>query len=423
MRQPRRPNRRAARRWAGEQASSDAAWAARLEEGHQRWLRERGELERASTDKLAVVQEVAGARHDALRSQLEARVAGISGRLTTLAAKEGRKEASARELKKEVRRVARGLRAGWPPPRAGLPPCAARLQPARNCARLGRGRRTRAQADELRAALEGEARRRRELEATLHEAAVLFRRELAGKAGELHRLQGAVRRMRRTSGQEGAAAAAAALAVVTAAPPQLDSPSGQQPPCYCSGSGGACACGRLLRGRSTGAPTAAPAGSPAASLHARAAAAAPPCSPPAPPARGCSPGVAAACDLVGGELAALREARHSYAAAALEQDRLRNDLLASLGERLASPARGAPRCCSSSGLRWSGEGGSGPHSRRREPDSSSRGHARTLTAAARAAGGGSECSWEEGGGGGGEFRAWHGDLSRRLGSAMRKLDC
>lgn len=90
-------------RWAGEQASADAAWAARLEEAHQRWLRERGELERGAADKLAAVQEVAAARYDALRAQLEARVAGIGERLATLASKEGRKDAAAKELRREVR--------------------------------------------------------------------------------------------------------------------------------------------------------------------------------------------------------------------------------------------------------------------------------------------------------------------------------
>lgn len=74
----------------------------RLDEASNRWARERCELERAAADKLAAVQEVAAARYEALRAQLEGRVASISERLAVLAAKEGKKEAACRELKKEV---------------------------------------------------------------------------------------------------------------------------------------------------------------------------------------------------------------------------------------------------------------------------------------------------------------------------------
>ena len=56
----------------------------------------------------------------------------------------------------------------------------------------------------------------------------------------------------------------------------------------------------------------------------------------------CSPSAAAAaaCDL-GAELAALRVARGEYATAVLEQDRVRNALLSSLGERMCTVRRPA----------------------------------------------------------------------------------
>ncbi len=144
-------------RWAQEQSSADAAWSERLEEAHHRWLRERGELERAAAERLEAAHGAAAARYDALRSHLEGRLAAIGERLAALAAKEGRKEASCRELKRE--------------------------------------------AEALRAAAEEECGRRRGAERTLHEAATLFRRELSDKAAEMQRLQGQVRRMRRLSGQ------------------------------------------------------------------------------------------------------------------------------------------------------------------------------------------------------------------------------
>jgi hypothetical protein len=97
------------RRWSQEQAAADSAWAARLEEAHSRWLRERGELEHGAAEKLACAQELAVARYDALRGQLEGRVAAISEQLAGLTAKEGKKEAARKELKQEVGKVAAEL--------------------------------------------------------------------------------------------------------------------------------------------------------------------------------------------------------------------------------------------------------------------------------------------------------------------------
>lgn len=90
-------------RWAQEQAASNSSWAARLEEAHSKWLREKGELERAAAEKLVNAQELAAARYDSLRGHLEGRVAAISERLAALAAKEGKKDQARKELKQQVR--------------------------------------------------------------------------------------------------------------------------------------------------------------------------------------------------------------------------------------------------------------------------------------------------------------------------------
>jgi chorismate mutase len=89
-------------RWSKEQGTSDSGWAARLEDAHNRWLRERGQLERAAAERLAAVQEAAAARYDSLRASLESRVAAITEKLAALAAKEGKKDRACKELKQEV---------------------------------------------------------------------------------------------------------------------------------------------------------------------------------------------------------------------------------------------------------------------------------------------------------------------------------
>jgi hypothetical protein len=89
-------------RWAHEQAEADGSWAARLEEAHSRWLRERAGLECAAAEKLAAAQELAATRCDALRGQLESRVAVIGERLAGLAAKEGKKDRALKDLEEEV---------------------------------------------------------------------------------------------------------------------------------------------------------------------------------------------------------------------------------------------------------------------------------------------------------------------------------
>lgn len=162
-----------------------------------------------------------------------------------------------------------------------------------------------------------------------------------------------------------------------------------------------------------------------------------------------SPGPAP--DPLGEELAALRAARHEYAASVLRQDRQRNDLLASLADRLplqsrpalggssrarASPPRitstdhqhagrcGGHQCCRSGGR----VGRTGRCGRCGD---------RLSTPAARLhAFSGSSCSDTAEGGGegdalsmGGSFssggavpiQSWQRDLSRRLGGAIRKL--
>jgi hypothetical protein len=82
---------------------ADSSWASRLEEAHSRWLRERAELERASAEKLAAMEELAASRHGVVQGQLESCVAVISERLVGLAAKEGKKDRALKELKHEVR--------------------------------------------------------------------------------------------------------------------------------------------------------------------------------------------------------------------------------------------------------------------------------------------------------------------------------
>ena len=89
-------------RWAKERAAEESVWATRMEEAQGRWLRERAQLQRGAEEKQSELAELAAARHDALRGQLESRVAAISERLAELLTKEGKQEAACKKLKEEV---------------------------------------------------------------------------------------------------------------------------------------------------------------------------------------------------------------------------------------------------------------------------------------------------------------------------------
>jgi len=336
---------------------------------------------------MAAVQEVAAARFDSLRGHLESRVAAISDRLVALAAKEGKKEAACRELRKE--------------------------------------------AEALRASAQEECSRRRGLERTLHEAATLFKRELSDKSAEMHKLQSQVRRMRRLSGQQQAFTALSS----SPQPGAPQSPAANAPGAWAnsssSGSPGAFDATQAVETlKSSASPLAC-----GCAQHHR-----------SHPGTCCSPGVAAACDVVGSELSKLREARHQYASAVLEQDRVRNAMLSSLGERLSSGARStSPHHYhhSSHSRRHQevdpchrGTTSSAPHRHSHHPLPTSSQHWRLgnrSAAAAAEAGGYEDEDWASvitddtpstytasvttni------PFASWQDDLSRKLGGVMRKL--
>lgn len=303
---------------------------------------------------MASEQELAAARYDSLRGQLEGRVAAVSERLAALTAKEGKKEAARKELKQEVRGPAAAAVAGWLQARCakvedamqwhrctvctahvlGLAchlPSWKRLSPEQPLPwPLPR------QAEALRCAAEEEFQRRVGLERTLHEAATLFRRELSDKNGEMRRLQGQVHRMRRLGGSAptGVAGLLASTAGPATQPDQLVAAAAAKlGDCWAQQGGGlpsscvpprTCASSSPCRG-GLAVAHAAPAAGAAELPVAMGTCCSCPCSP--------SAGPAAAGDL-SAELAALRAARSEYASAVLEQDRVRNSLLCSLGERL-----------------------------------------------------------------------------------------
>lgn len=189
------------------------------------------------------------------------------------------------------------------------------------------------QLESLRTSAEEEFRRRLGLERTLHEAASLFRRELSDKSAEMHRLQGQVRRMRRLS-------ASAVTGCATAPLQQQQLSPSAAGPCSSTPLSSTNGCFMLQPGS---------AGSPGkVTINGVAAAEAAPFmahSPAAMPCNGCTPACspAAGCHL-GCELAALRAARNDYACAVLEQDRIRNSLLSSLGDKLRTVSSDTTIC-------------------------------------------------------------------------------
>jgi hypothetical protein len=173
------------------------------------------------------------------------------------------------------------------------------------------------QVEALRNASEDEAARRRLLEATLAEAAALFRRELRDKASEVAGLQGTVRDMRTqltaTSTNTTLAAAAAhspgrtlhMTATTAAGSPGMGGTAGGGYTTGCVGSPGVGECG--------------------------------------------SPVAAAAAGLQQ-ELAALRGTRVQYAAALAESEAVRNELLGTLGDTLR--VRGRDRGEGQDAVNW-----------------------------------------------------------------------
>lgn len=193
------------------------------------------------------------------------------------------------------------------------------------------------QVEALRASAEEEFRRRLGLERTLHEAASLFRRELSGKSAEMRRLQGQVHRMRRLSGVAAGAAGLAAGVTLQSVQQPL---SAAASPCTHAGSqgreDGCCVAAHGVCCSSPHRGEEGPSASPLATAVMSAPCLGSPstcggCSSCSPTRRGVGGGGG---DLLSGELAALRAARGEYASAVLEQDRLRNSLLSSLGETL-----------------------------------------------------------------------------------------
>lgn len=163
------------------------------------------------------------------------------------------------------------------------------------------------QVEALRSASEDEAARRRLLEATLAEAAALFRRELRDKAAEVAGLQGTVRDMR---SQLTSAATNTTLAAAAA---------GHHSP------------GRTLHMSATAAAAAAGVGSPG--MGATAGGGYTGCVA-SPGVVECGSPVAAAAAGLQQELAALRGTRVQYAAALAESEAVRNELLGTLGDTL-----------------------------------------------------------------------------------------
>lgn len=186
--------------------------------------------------------------------------------------------------------------------------------------------------DGLRNAGEDEFNRRLSLEATLQQAAALFKRELASKSDEVAALQGQLRGMRHELASSNACSAAA-VAAAGAARQAAAAACGS-----CSSSPAASPGGCHA---SPGAAAAAAAAVAAAGLGPRSAACSS-CYPAAagvgcsdhtaavPPAQGGDSGAAA----VAAELQALRASRVSYQNALLQQQAMRNSLLSSLGDCL-----------------------------------------------------------------------------------------
>lgn len=195
------------------------------------------------------------------------------------------------------------------------------------------------QVEELRNAGADEFQRRLSLEATLRQAAALFKKELASKSDEVAGLQTQLRGMRHelaNSNAYSAAAVAAAGAVRSAAAAGYGS--------CCSSPVAAAAAGGLA---SPGygyclSPTAAAAAGDASAAGCS-------CSPAAAAGAAAAGGDvagsdAAAAAVVAAELQALRASRVGYQSALLQQQAVRNSLLSSLGERLEV------RCSSSSSM-------------------------------------------------------------------------
>jgi len=189
------------------------------------------------------------------------------------------------------------------------------------------------QVDALRSAGASELQRRRSLEATLKQAAALFRKELACKSDEVAGLQGQLRAMRHeltTSNAYSAAAVAeagaarAAAAATAAAAAVAGSPSMAGSPCV----GRCCSPVHAAAGRLGGAAPAAAAAAVTGGAR-EAALEGGHCS--------CSSdggGGSAAAAAVAAELQALRASRANYQSVVLQQQAVRNSLLGSLGEVL-----------------------------------------------------------------------------------------
>jgi DNA-binding Xre family transcriptional regulator len=183
------------------------------------------------------------------------------------------------------------------------------------------------QVEELRDAGADEFNRRLSIEATLRQAAALFKRELATKSDEVAGLQSQLRAMRHeltSSNACGAAAVAAAGAARHAAAAAAGgscaaSPCGSPGSAYCTAAGvtspAAAAFGASYGGSSSYSAAAGTMGGAAASPGAAAADV---------------DGSAAAA--VAAELQALSSSRASYQNALLQQQAMRNSLLSSLGD-------------------------------------------------------------------------------------------
>jgi hypothetical protein len=89
-------------RWAAEQAAADRAWAAKLEEQHKAWLKQRQELEVSGAARLDAAEAAAAAAAQQLKLKLEGRIAAIAGRLGVLAAQEDAREKQRQELAAQV---------------------------------------------------------------------------------------------------------------------------------------------------------------------------------------------------------------------------------------------------------------------------------------------------------------------------------
>lgn len=181
------------------------------------------------------------------------------------------------------------------------------------------------QVEELRDAGADEFNRRLSIEATLRQAAALFKRELACKSDEVAGLQQQLRAMRHeltSSNACGAAAVAAAGAARHAAAAAggscAGSPCGSPGSPYCAAAGAASPAAAAYA--SYGGSYQGAAGTAGGSVGAAS---------PAAAAAGADAGAAAA---VAAELQVLRSSRASYQNALLQQQAMRNSLLSSLGD-------------------------------------------------------------------------------------------